>query len=453
MSEEKSVKYTEDELKEFVPLTCCKDIKDIYEINRLGEVRNKNTNKFISKIIEKDGYIVYSLLSNEMTENGEFISKIKKCHRLVALTFLKNDQNLPIVDHIDRNRSNNCITNLRWASFSTNTKNSKRPNTINSKIRYRKLDDFNNEIERLEIKEILNRYNISESFFRKCLRNKKKCCGFFWERIDIELENYINDFNIDLAKEEWRTWKRGNFSIECSSGGLLKNPKITTGNLNNHGYYRIGLKDLKNNKRKNFFAHIIIYEAFSGETLKKGEVIDHISTNKRDNRFINLRKCTQSNNLKNPITLAKKSIPILQYSIYGIFMNRFSSFGSAGKQNNIKTYRFSKEFVKDSNKISCGGYFWCTEGSELEIINKINNCIYCYKSKNDKLPENCTVNWKNHPSLKTCGKEIKNCILTGQPHPKTGYYYSLGLKNWETGEQIIPDVTPKIEEKEDQKCD
>lgn len=433
MSEDKV--YTEDELKEFVPLTCCKDIKDIYEINRLGEVRNRNTEKILSKIIERDGYVVYNLVTINKDSRNRTISKLKRAHRLVAETFIKNEKNLPIIDHIDGNRENNIVTNLRWASFSLNSRNSNKTNiNIKTRIRYKKLDDSKKEIERLEIKKILKIFKISESYFHKCVKNQKKCCGYYWERVDIELEKYINKYNIDLSTEDWKIWKRGDYSIECSRNGLLKNPKLTVGNLNNHGYYRVKLSGNK----KNFFVHTIIYEAFSGETLKEGEVIDHINTDSEDNRFDNLRKCSQKGNLNNLLTLEKKSIPVFQYSLSGDFIRKYKSHIDVFDQLKIK--------VSSGKRLSHYGYFWCKEGNELEIIDKINNCIYCYRSKNDKLPENCTINWKNHPSLKTCGKDIKNCILTGQPHPKTGYYYSLGLKNWETGEQIIPDVTPKLEE-------
>jgi hypothetical protein len=44
-------------------------------------------------------------------------------HRLVALAFLENPDNLPTVDHIDRKKYNNHISNLRWASRSTQQRN------------------------------------------------------------------------------------------------------------------------------------------------------------------------------------------------------------------------------------------------------------------------------------------------------------------------------------------
>lgn len=45
----------------------------------------------------------------------------KATHRLVAEAFIPNPDNLPVVDHIDANKYNNDVRNLRWTTYRGNT--------------------------------------------------------------------------------------------------------------------------------------------------------------------------------------------------------------------------------------------------------------------------------------------------------------------------------------------
>jgi hypothetical protein len=47
-----------------------------------------------------------------------------RVHRLVALAFISNPLNLPQVNHIDKNRSNNQMDNLEWVTAQRNIEHS-----------------------------------------------------------------------------------------------------------------------------------------------------------------------------------------------------------------------------------------------------------------------------------------------------------------------------------------
>ena len=44
-------------------------------------------------------------------------------HRLLAIAFIPNPENKPFIDHINRNKLDNCIENLRWVSHAENQQN------------------------------------------------------------------------------------------------------------------------------------------------------------------------------------------------------------------------------------------------------------------------------------------------------------------------------------------
>ena len=83
-------------------------------------------------IINRDGTIISERTGREMTydrrSGGSLGVKIridgtpknKLVHRLVAEMYLDNPDNKPQIDHIDGNKSNNHIDNLRWCTNEEN---------------------------------------------------------------------------------------------------------------------------------------------------------------------------------------------------------------------------------------------------------------------------------------------------------------------------------------------
>lgn len=57
-----------------------------------------------------------------------------KVHRLICEAFHSNPESKPHVDHIDRDSTNNCAENLRWATQSENRRNQARNDCARAKL-------------------------------------------------------------------------------------------------------------------------------------------------------------------------------------------------------------------------------------------------------------------------------------------------------------------------------
>lgn len=83
-----------------------------YSVSSSGKIKNNKTNREL-KQQNQNGYL-------HCTISVDGMPKRCRVHRLVALAFIPNPENRPFVNHIDGNRTNNCIDNLEWVTAKEN---------------------------------------------------------------------------------------------------------------------------------------------------------------------------------------------------------------------------------------------------------------------------------------------------------------------------------------------
>lgn len=152
-----------------------KDIKSnpSYQISNFGRVWSKKSNRCLKPQKDNCGYLRIQLYSG----NGQV--RTEKVHRLVAIAFLDNPNNLPEVNHINHIRDDNRVENLEWVSHKTNCEKM-------SDIR--KVGKFDREGNLLEVFDTLSQaaasQNVKPNVILAYMKSKpQKTRKFLWKYI------------------------------------------------------------------------------------------------------------------------------------------------------------------------------------------------------------------------------------------------------------------------------
>ena len=103
-----------------------------YQVSKSGLVRNKKTKSIIKPFVNNNGYLRVNLYKGG-------IGYKKLVHVIVAEAFIDNPLNFNEIDHINNNRKDNKVSNLKYITHSDNIKKVWREGAF--KKRLKKEDD------------------------------------------------------------------------------------------------------------------------------------------------------------------------------------------------------------------------------------------------------------------------------------------------------------------------
>lgn len=132
-----------------------------YAVSIDGLVLSVMNRKILKPIPRTKGYLQAAV--TKYSEDG-LGRKIKNypIHRLVAMTYLPNPDNLPQVNHIDGNKCNNCVDNLEWCSNEYNMAHSY-TSGLREGTQARGEHNFNSKLTGEKVKDILHNYQIKSN--------------------------------------------------------------------------------------------------------------------------------------------------------------------------------------------------------------------------------------------------------------------------------------------------
>lgn len=156
-------------MEEFVPL---KSMDNAFGISKEGKIINYKTGHILSPYIGIDMY-------EHIVLNYKGKQYRKRVHRLMAEAFLNNCK---VVDHIDRNKSNNNLSNLKAVSHSENIRKAYQENA------------YTNPHKGRGIWVIAEDKETGEQFHFKSMRACEEFTGVDRHRIKTFLQNKRNNW-------------------------------------------------------------------------------------------------------------------------------------------------------------------------------------------------------------------------------------------------------------------
>ena len=332
-----------------------------YKVSNDGRVCNVKRGNELKGSIQK-GYRIF-LLTND---NKKCITY--RVHRLVALMFLGSPKTKDLsLDHIDRNKLNNNVKNLRWATAQEQCANK------NIRImRSRQVLQYNLENKLIKVwksgKDAGKTLNISASQIWACCNGKISTSGGFKWKYQ---ETVVNS-------ETWKTVDKEKFdNVKVSDMGRVKiGSKIPIIGHDRCGYLAVGLNCKISGKRKTVMVHRLVADTFLGPD--ENLVVNHKNGKKLDNRLANLEFVTKQQNSAHAhktglIDSTKKFKPVVRIDpSTDEITGYYKSVKQATIENNILGHGISGVCMGRLKRYK--GYKWA-HASQPDIKSKLDKFL------------------------------------------------------------------------------
>ena len=184
----------EVDLKDFVPVNIEDVPKNKYFISPDGRVYSDYIKAEMHSRPDKDGYLFVTFKAIEHRRKTVFV------HQLVAKHFIGDppkDMENPTVDHMDKNRQNNLVSNLQWQSRAENSSDRGETNKGHRNCRSKLTSDEVIEISELLMTRKFTPKRIAELYYVSpaTIRNIQLKKNWSWLTKDYDFNDYMGGEN------------------------------------------------------------------------------------------------------------------------------------------------------------------------------------------------------------------------------------------------------------------